>query len=71
MLLNDSRAFLVRLRDRIEPAAPEPMGRIEHLDSGLSRRFSSFQEMCDFISKVLANESAVETEERQTEERQR
>jgi len=64
MLLPDSHAFLVRLGDRIEPLAPKPIGRVEHLESGLSRRFLTLEEMCEFISEILADDSAIEAEER-------
>ena len=62
MKLPDSRAFLVRLSDRLDPAGL-PIGRVEHLESGLRTGFSSMEEMCDFIEMILAQEAALDLEE--------
>ena len=71
MTLPDSRAFLVRLSDRMDPAAGVPIGVIEHVESGLRARFSSIEglegiegleEIRDFIALVLAQEAALEVE---------
>ena len=62
MKLTDSRVFLLRLSDRTAPAFGVPIGHIEHVESGL--RFSSMEEMRDFIQSVLAQEAALELEER-------
>ncbi len=67
MKLPDSRVFLVRFSERMDPAASpsgEPIGRIEHVESGLRAPFSSLEEMRGFIVKVLAQEAVVDGEER-------
>ena len=62
MILPDSRIFLVRLSDRVDPDLGEPVGRIEHVESGLRARFSSLDEMRGFMTQVLAQESALKEE---------
>ena len=59
MKLTDSRVFLLRLSDRTAPAFGVPIGHIEHVESGLRARFSSMEEMRDFIASVLAEEAAL------------
>jgi hypothetical protein len=66
MKLPDSRAFLVRLSEGIDPAV-EPMGRIEHIESGLRARFSSVEEMWLFIGTTVAREEDTETAGRSCE----
>ena len=64
MKLPDSRAFLIRLSDQADSATQPLVGRIEHIESGLRARFSSGEEMRDFIARILAQEAALEVEER-------
>ncbi len=64
MKLTDSRVFLLWLSDRTTPAFGVPIGQIEHVESGLRARFSSMEEMRDFIASVLAQEAALELEEK-------
>ena len=64
MKLPDSRAFLVRVSEATDPAAREPNGRIEHIESGLRARFSSAEEMRSFMMTTLVEEADIETTEK-------
>lgn len=55
-LLPTNRVFLIRLSDSADPAAGVLQGRIEHIRSGLIRRFSSIEKAEQFISEILAEE---------------
>lgn len=63
MKLPDSRAFLVRVGDPMASSEEPVVGRIEHIESGLRVRFSSLDEMCVFIRKVLVQEADLEAAE--------
>jgi len=60
MKLPDSRAFVVRLSEQTDSDARLPSGRIEHVESGLSRRIASREELWVFIQTILAQESCDE-----------
>ena len=62
MRLPDCRAFLVRLSEQTDPALQHPVGRIEHVETGLRGSFSSFEELRDFVASVLAEEALGEDE---------
>jgi hypothetical protein len=47
------RAFVVQLRGQSHPRADLFVGRVEHVASGDSERFSSAEELLAFITKVL------------------
>ena len=63
MKLSNERTFLVRLGAWTDSDSG-PVGRIEHIDSGRRTRFSSLDEIRDFMWTVLLRESLVEVEER-------
>ena len=56
MILPDSRAFVVRLSEQTDSEARLPSGRVEHVESGLSRRFASREELWILIQRILAQE---------------
>jgi len=58
--LPDSRAFVIQLSDQTDPAARLPIGRIEHVESGMRARFSSREELWTFIERVLVREAQSE-----------
>ncbi len=58
----DSRAFVIQLSDETDPAARLPVGRIEHVESGLRERIASREEIWAFIERVLAREARREGE---------
>ena len=60
--LPDSRAFVIQLSDQTDPVARLPIGRIEHIESGLRARFSSREEIWAFIERILAREAQREEE---------
>lgn len=47
------RAFVVRFRASADPARGVVVGRIEHVVSGRGQRFSSYDEMADFVAEAL------------------
>jgi len=53
-LLPTDRVFLIRLSGRAEPTAGIHRGRIEHIRSGRTAPFSSFENVEQFISEVLS-----------------
>ena len=55
-LLPTDRVFLIRLSGNAKPSAGINRGRIEHIRSGRTAPFSSFENVEQFISKVLAEE---------------
>jgi hypothetical protein len=62
--LPDSRAFVIQLSDQTDLVARLPIGRIEHVESGLRARFSSRDELWAFIERVLIREAQREEEGR-------
>ena len=59
-LLPTNRVFLIRLSGSAEPDAGIHRGRIEHIRSGRTAPFSSFENMEQFISEVLYGEKEPE-----------
>jgi len=59
-LLPTNRVFLIRLSGSAEPDAGIHRGRIEHIRSGRTAPFSSFENMEQFISEVLSGEKEPE-----------
>jgi len=55
-LLPTDRVFLIRLSGNAKPSAGINRGRIEHIRSGRTAPFSSFENVEQFISEVLAEE---------------
>ena len=51
-----SRSFVVQFAEATAPSAGVFVGRIEHIDSGRSRRFASLDEMTAFVAEVLATD---------------
>jgi len=53
-----SRSFVVQLTVDTVPASRGFRGRVEHIESGRSRRFASLEDLGAFIGEVLeANQS--------------
>lgn len=48
------RAFVVQLRSQSDPSAGLFVGRVEHVASGDSARFSSAEGLLAFMTRVLA-----------------
>ena len=59
-LLPTNRVFLIRLSGSAEPDAGIHRGRIEHIRSGRTAPFSSFENVEHFISEVLSREKEPE-----------
>jgi hypothetical protein len=53
-LLPPSRSFVVQFSDDTAPPSGRFLGRVEHIESGRSRRFASLEELVAFVSEVLA-----------------
>ena len=63
MKLPDSRVFLIRLTADLDPSGiprHQPVGRIEHVESGLRAALSSLDEICGFVLEVLDREALEE-----------
>jgi len=56
----NKRAFLLQLSDETDPEALVPEGRVEHIDSGVRGRFSSQDELWQFVRRVLEAEDGRE-----------
>jgi len=48
-----SRSFVVQFTADTVPASRRFRGRVEHIDSGRSRRFNSLDDLAAFITEVL------------------
>ena len=62
MKLPGCRAFLVRLSDQTDNTLQRPIGRIEHVETGLRQGFHSYEELRDFVTEILADEVTFEDE---------
>jgi hypothetical protein len=51
--IGPSRSFVVQFGDATTPSAGVFVGRIEHIESGRSRRFTGFDELAAFVAEVL------------------
>ncbi len=56
--LPPSRAFVVQFAGGPVPAEGVFTGRIEHIDSGRSRRFASLDELTAFVAEAIAQAEA-------------
>jgi hypothetical protein len=54
--LPSNRVFLIRLSSGAGPSGGNQRGRIEHIRSGRTKRFSSLDKVEEFISEVLSEE---------------
>ena len=54
--LPSDRTFLLRLSGGVEPSEDVNRGRIEHIQSGKVARFSSFENVRQFMFEVLAEQ---------------
>lgn len=52
--LPSSRAFVVQFTLAADPIQGPVEGRIEHVDSGCSRRFASLDELLAFVTETFA-----------------
>ena len=55
--LPSRRTFLLRLSNCAQPPEGILRGRIEHIPSGRTARFTSLQSINDFVQDILANEN--------------
>ena len=55
--LPSRRTFLLRFSDSAEPSAGIHRGRIEHIPSGRTARFTSLQSIDEFVRDILADEN--------------
>ena len=55
--LPSSRTFLLRFSSTAQPQNGIHRGRIEHIPSGRTARFTSLQNMDDFVQDILVNEN--------------
>jgi len=55
--LPSDRVFLIRLSGKAEPAAGKHHGRIEHIRTGRIARFTSLDNLEQFISEVLTTQN--------------
>lgn len=55
--LPSRRTFLLRLSNTAQPQESILRGRIEHIPSGRTARFSSLQSINDFVCDILANQN--------------
>jgi hypothetical protein len=55
-----NRAFVVHLREDIDPADGELLGRVEHVTSGRSARFETEKALIDFLRHALAGQGESE-----------
>ena len=54
--LPSDRVFLIRFSSGAEPSAGIHRGRVEHIRSGRTARFSSIEVVEQFIAEILAEE---------------
>ena len=53
--LPTNRAFVVQFRSQAEMAPPRYEGRVEHLVSGQATHFQSWEELQQFMERVLVS----------------
>jgi hypothetical protein len=61
--LPSNRAFLVWLSNKAEPSSDQLCGRVEHVSTGKRARFSSQDELNEFVFWVLCEEDPQTDEE--------
>jgi hypothetical protein len=54
--LPSRRTFLLRFSDATRPEAGAYHGRIEHIGTGRTTRFTSMQEVVDFAKQIMVEE---------------
>ena len=54
--LPSRRTFLLRFSDATRPEAGVYHGRIEHIGTGRTTRFTSMQEVVDFAKQIMVEE---------------
>ena len=54
--LPSRRTFLLRFSDATHPEAGVYRGRVEHIGTGRTARFTSLQEATDFAEEIMATE---------------
>ena len=60
--LPSSRTFLLRFSSTAQPQNGIHRGRIEHIPSGRTARFTSLQSIDDFVQDILSNENGQDFE---------
>jgi hypothetical protein len=53
------RVFVIQLSADADPKRGHLVGRLEHVDSGQSIRFTSNQEMNEFFARILCEEEGL------------
>ena len=59
--LPSRRTFLLRYSDSANPVAGIHRGRIEHIPTGRTARFTSLQSIDEFVQDILADENGQES----------
>ena len=54
--LPSRRTFLLRFSDATQPEAGVYRGRVEHIGTGRTTRFTSLQEATEFAGEIMAEE---------------
>ena len=54
--LPSRRTFLLRFSDATQPETGIYHGRVEHIGTGRTTRFTSLQEITEFVAKIMAVE---------------
>ncbi len=54
--LPSRRTFLLRFSDATQPEAGVYRGRVEHIGTGRTARFTSLQEATEFAGEIMAEE---------------
>jgi hypothetical protein len=52
--LSPERAFVVVFHPADGPNQPPSTGRVEHVSSGQTRHFESWQELIEFVARIVA-----------------
>ena len=60
--LPSRRTFLLRFSSAAQPRDGIHRGRIEHIPSGRTARFTSLQSIDDFVQNILAHENGQDSE---------
>jgi hypothetical protein len=58
--LETRRSFVLQYRSDADPAQEQIVGRIEHVSSGRSVRFSSQADIDEFVARILREEARPE-----------
>ena len=60
--LPSRRTFLLRFSSNAQPRDGIHRGRIEHIPSGRTARFTSLQNIDDFVQDILAHENGLDSD---------